>query len=73
MWYHYLILLVALYFAATGIYGIVIGTKSTYNIVTGAIQIAVALYVVYWSYTKITEPAPFMMIPTVGGGKRRFW
>jgi hypothetical protein len=71
MWYHYLILLVALYFAATGAYGFVKNPKTTYYIATGVIQVVVALYVVYWAYSVITAPPPFM-IPTVGGGRRRY-
>lgn len=70
MWYHYLIILVALYFVATGIYNVIQGPKTTYYIATSAIQIAVGAIAAYWAYSAATAPPP-MMIPTVGGGRRR--
>lgn len=72
MWYHYLILLVGLYFVVSGIQHL-IGNSVAFNATGWVFWIIGRLFglgLIYWAYTGITAPAP-TMIPTVGGGRRR--
>jgi hypothetical protein len=61
MWYHWAILLVALYFTATSLYNMFKPSpikRSTLSYTTGSIQIVILLGIAYWAYSSATAPPP---------------
>jgi len=68
MWYHYLVLLIALYLVGSSIYNIVMSGNRSGWIVNG-ISTAIGGGLVFWAWSGITAP---VMPPPLLGGRRRW-
>ena len=65
MWYHYLVMIVALYLIGSSIYNIVMSGNRSGWIING-ISAAIGGALAFWSYTGIMTP----VIPPLFGGRR---
>jgi hypothetical protein len=68
MWYHYLVLLIALYLVGSSIYNIVMSGNRSGWIVNG-ISTAIGGGLVFWAWSGITAP---VIPPPLLGGRRRW-
>ena len=68
MWYHYLVMLLALYLIGSSIYNIVMAGNQSGWIVNG-ITTAIGGGLAFWAWTGITAP---VMPPPILGGRRRY-
>jgi len=58
MWYHYLVLLIALYVIGSALYTQITGRLSWYDRLSGAVTILLGLIAASWSYNGIYTPPP---------------
>ena len=77
MWYHYILILVGLYFVGSAIYSI-ISNRSLTNIILSGVQIVLGGGVAYYGYSAATapEPVPLLSAPAAAvsgmvGGLRK--
>jgi hypothetical protein len=69
MWYHYLVLLIALYLIGSSIYNIVMAGNQSGWIVNG-ITTAIGGGLAFWAWSGITAP---VIPPPMFGGRRRWY
>jgi len=69
MWYHYLVMLIALYLVGSSIYNIVMAGNRSGWIVNG-VTTAIGGGMAYYAYSGITAP---VLPPPLVGGKRYRW
>jgi len=69
MWYHYLVLLVALYLVGSSIYNIVMAGNQSGWIVNG-VTTAIGGGLAFWAWSGITAP---VIPPPLLGGRRRWY
>jgi len=68
MWYHYLVMLLALYLIGSSLYNIVMAGNQAGWIVNG-ITAAIGGGLAFWAWTGITAP---VVPPSILGGRRRY-
>jgi hypothetical protein len=68
MWYHYLVMLLALYLIGSSLYNIVMAGNQAGWIVNG-ITAAIGGGLAFWAWTGITAP---VVPPPILGGRRRY-
>lgn len=79
MWYHYILVLVGLYFVGFAIYNIIYNRTKTSMIMSG-VQIVLGGGVAYYGYSSATapEPVPLLSAPAAAvsgmvGGLRKYF
>jgi hypothetical protein len=68
MWYHYLVMIIALYLIASSIYNIVMAGNQSGWIVNG-VTTAIGGGLAFWAWSGITAP---VLPPPFIGGRRRY-
>jgi hypothetical protein len=68
MWYHYLVLLIALYLIGSSIYNIVMAGNQAGWVVNG-ISTAIGGGMAFWAWNSINAP---VVPPPIIGGRRRY-